>query len=61
MLIFFGMIAIHSYGFVKNILATLFSLLGMLIITFLLLLFASLTQKFYIFLYNLVTELSYRL
>lgn len=61
LLIFFGMIAIHGYSFGRNLAATLFTLLGMLILTFLLLLFASLTQKFYAFLYNVVTELSYRL
>lgn len=61
LLIFFGTISIHNYSFTKNIVATLITLLGMVIITFLLLLFASLTQKLWGFIYNVITELSYRL
>ena len=61
LLIFFGTLSIHNYSFTKNIVATLFTIAGMLIITFLLMLFASLTQKLCGFIYNVITELSYRL
>ena len=60
-LIFLGMLSIHHYGPGRNLAAMLMSALGMLVITFLLLLFASLTQKLGIFIRNVFVELSYRL
>lgn len=60
-LIFLGMTSIHHYGPGRNLAAMLMSGLGMLVITFLLLLFASLTQKLGMFIHNVIVELSYRL
>ena len=60
LLIFLGTLTAHSYGLGKNIIATILSLLGMVIIVFMILLVFVLTTKVYTFFETLVTEISYR-
>ncbi len=60
MLIFLGTLTVHSYGLGKNIIATLLSVLGMLVIVFMILLVFVLTTKVYTFFDTIVTEISYR-
>ena len=60
-LVIFGLLTIHGYSLAKNIVSLLLSLLGVAVILFLVLLFLTLTQKMYVFFYNAVTELLYRL
>ena len=59
-LLFFGMMVIHDYSLFKNILTTLASIVGMAFIMFLGILFASLLGKLIGFVFNIITELSYR-
>ncbi len=59
-LLFFGMMVIHDYSLFKNILTTLASIVGMAFIMFLGVLFASLLGKLIGFVFNIITELSYR-
>lgn len=61
MLIFLGTLTVHSYGLGKNIIATLLSVLGMLVIVFMILLVFVLTSKVYTFIDTIVTEISYRI
>ncbi|MGN1081858.1 MAG: hypothetical protein ACI4QV_07195, partial [Acutalibacteraceae bacterium] len=61
LLIFLGTLTIHSYGLGKNIIATILSVVGMLVIVFLILLIFILTQKVYMFFQTLITEISYRI
>ena len=60
-LIFTGTLTIHQYSFSKNMLITIFSIFGIVIIAFLLMLFASLSQKFFMFIKSVFIELSYRI
>ncbi len=59
-LLFFGMMTIHDYSLMKNILTSLGSIVGMAFIMFLGVLFSSLIGKIVSFVYNIVLELSYR-
>lgn len=59
-LLFFGMMTIHDYSLGKNVLISLFSIVGMAFIMFVAVLFSSLVGKIISFIYNIVLELSYR-
>ncbi|MDY3845864.1 MAG: YIP1 family protein [Eubacteriales bacterium] len=59
-LLFFGMMVTHDYSMGKNILITLFTIVGMAIIMFMALLFSSLIGKMLSFIASIITELSYR-
>ncbi|MBR3996254.1 MAG: YIP1 family protein [Clostridia bacterium] len=59
-LLFFGMMTIHDYSLLKNVLTCIASIVGMAIIMFLGVLFSSLIGKIFSFIYNIVLELSYR-
>ena len=59
-LLFFGMMTIHDYTFLKNVLTCIASIVGMAFIVFLGLLFSSLIGKIFSFIYNIFLELSYR-
>ena len=60
MLLFFGVMVTHDYSFSKNILTVLGTLVGMVIIMFLVLLFSGLFGKIVSFITNVYTELSLR-
>ena len=60
MLIFFGSQVTHDYSFIKNILTSAGTIVGMAFIMFVALLFTNLIQKIVGFVANIVTELSYR-
>ncbi len=60
MLLFFGTMVIHDYGLMKNVLTILGSIVGMAFIMFLGILFSSLVQKIFAFVYNIFTELKLR-
>ena len=60
MLLFFGVMVTHDYSFSKNILTVLGTLVGMVIIMFLVLLFSGLFGKIVSFITNIYTELSLR-
>lgn len=55
-----GMRAVHQYTIPRTILAMLFTVFGMMIIVFLLVLLAMLFQQVYVFGYSIFTELMYR-
>lgn len=59
-LLFFGMMTIHDYSILKNVLTTIGSIIGMAFIMFMGVLFSSLIGKIISFVYNIVLELSYR-
>ena len=59
-LIFFGSMVTHDYTMGKNLIMTLSTILGMLIIMFIALLFSTLLGKLVSFVTNIVTELQYR-
>ena len=61
MLIFFGMMITHDYSMFKNILTSLGTLLGMVLIMFIALLFTTLLGKVVSFISNIVTEINYRM
>lgn len=61
MLIFFGSQVTHDYSFIKNILTSAGTIVGMAFIMFVALLFTNLIQKIVGFVANVVTELSYRI
>ncbi len=60
MLLFFGMMVTHDYSMGKNVLITLSTILGMVIIMFIALLFTTLFGKVIGFVTNIVTEIQYR-
>ncbi len=60
MLLFFGVMVTHDYGFAKNILTVLGTLVGMVIIMFIALLFSGLFSKITSFITNIYTELALR-
>lgn len=60
MLLFFAVMVTHDYSFGKNILTVLGTLVGMIIIMFLVLLFSGLLGKIVSFVVNIYTELSLR-
>jgi hypothetical protein len=59
-LLFFGVMVTHDYSFSKNILTVLGTLVGMVVIMFLVLLFSGLFTKIVSFVVNIYTELSLR-
>lgn len=59
LLIFFAMMVIHDYTLGKNILTTIGTIIGIAFIMFISVLFFSLIQKVFIFVYNIFTELKY--
>ncbi len=61
MLVFFGSQVTHDYSFIKNILTSAGTIVGMAFIMFVALLFTNLIQKIVGFVANIVTELSYRI
>ena len=60
MLLFFGTMVTHDYTMGKNVIITLATILGMVIIMFIALLFSSLLGKLVSFITNIVTEIQYR-
>ena len=60
MLIFFGMMVTHDYSMGKNILTTVGTIAGMIIIMFIAILFTTLLGKIVGFVTNIVTELRFR-
>ncbi len=61
LLIFFGSMVTHDYGFSKNILTSVGTILGMAIIMFIGVLFSTLLSKIVSFISSIITEISYRL
>ncbi len=61
MLLFFGMMVTHDYSMGKNVIITLSTILGMIVIMFIALLFSTLLGKVVGFVTNIVTELQYRM
>lgn len=61
LLLFIGVLTIHNYTLPKNIITILLTLVGIAIILFISLLFFNVVQKMAAFLYNLWTEISFRL
>lgn len=59
-LLFFGMMTIHDYSLGKNVLISIFTVVGMAFIMFIAVLFSSLIGKIISFIYNIGLELSYR-
>ena len=60
LLLFFGMMVTHDYSMGKNMIITIFTIVGMAIIIFVALLFSSLVGKMISFITSIITELSYR-
>jgi hypothetical protein len=60
MLIFFGSMTTHGYSMGRNILITIFTLVGMIFILFVAVLFWNLITRMVSFVTDIVTELSYR-
>ena len=60
-LIFFGMMVTHDYSMGKNVLTTLGTILGMVVIMFVAILFSTLLGKLISFVTNIVTELQFRM
>ena len=61
MLIFFGSQVTHDYSMGKNVLITLATILGMVVIMFIALLFSTLLGKLVGFVTNIITEIQYRI
>lgn len=59
-MMFFGLMGIHEYGLLKNILMILFTILAIAVILFIMLLFLSLIQQVYSFLASIFEEFSMR-
>lgn len=60
-LIFFGAMVIHDYSIGKNIITTIGTLAGMIVIMFIAILFSTLLGKIVGFITNITTELSFRM
>ena len=61
MLIFFGMMVTHDYSMGKNVLTSLGTIAGMVVIMFIAILFSTLLGKLVSFVTNIVTELQFRM
>ena len=61
LLIFCGMMVTHDYSIFKNVLTTLGTIVGMVIIMFIALLFSTLLGKLVSFVANIVTEIQFRM
>lgn len=59
-LIFFGSMTTHGYSMGRNIAITLFTIIGMVFILFIILLFTNLVQRMVSFVSEIITEISYR-
>ena len=57
----FGMKACHQYTFTKTIVCIILTVIGMLLILFLLVLLMSLFQQVWLFFYTIYTEILYRI
>ncbi len=60
MLLFFGMATTHGYSMGKNVLITIFTIVGMMFIMFIILLFSNLIQQMVSFVADIITEVSLR-
>ncbi len=60
-LIFFGMMVTHDYSMTKNLVISLCTILGMVVIMFIGILFTTLLGKIVSFITNIITEITYRL
>ena len=60
MLLFFGIMTTHGYSMGLNIGMTIFTIIAMMFIVFLIMLFANLIQRMVGFVTDIITELSYR-
>lgn len=61
MLIFFGMMVTHDYSMTKNLVISLCTIVGMVVIMFIGILFSTLLGKIVSFITNIITEITYRL
>jgi len=61
MLLFFGIMVTHDYSLGKNILTLVCTIVGMVLIMFLVVLFSSLCMKMVSFVSNIITEITYRM
>ncbi len=61
MLIFFGSMTTHGYSMGRNIVITLFTIVGMVFILFVMLLFTNLITRMIAMVRDIITEVSYRL
>lgn len=61
LLIFFGMMVTHDYTMTKNLVISICTIVGMVVIMFIGILFSTLLGKIVSFVTNIVTEISYRL
>ena len=55
------MMTIHDYTLGKNVIISIFTLLGVAIIMFIAMLFTGLIQKVVTFVYNIVVEIQFRI
>ena len=60
-LVFLGMIVVHNYTLAKNILSTILTIAGMLILLFLTILFVDLIQRIFSYFVNIFIEVTYRM
>lgn len=61
LLLFVGTMSVHQFTISKNIMTLLFTVIGILIVVFLLLLFFTLLHNVYVFCVTLYNEMSFRL
>ena len=59
-LFFFGMMVTHDYSLGWGILTAILTIIGMLIIIFIILLFVNIVQDVVVFVYNIYKELTFR-
>ena len=59
-LLFFGMMVTHDYGFVKSLIIAAITIVGMIFIMFIAVLFSTLVTKIISFVLNIIDEVQYR-